>query len=396
MAGPASAEFRRYHPDPGESMFEAIAHCPVGLEPVCADEITALGLGVDEVLDAQGVVRFTASLHDLFRANLWLRCPERLSVALAAFDATRFDRFEEAAAEIPWERWMDDRRRLLLRVTSRGSRLYHEGALAERMHRTIERRLGRPVERARGDELDDPGRDVQLVIVRLERNHCLVRLDSSGTRLHRRGYREQTGGAPLRETLAASILRACGWETHQPLVDPFCGSGTFVIEAAERALGLAAGRRRGFALERWPFVDAAELAGLRREGTPATLPPAPALYGSDRAAGAVRAARGNAARAGVLDAVRLEQHPVTALHPPAAGPGWVVTNPPWGRRLGGADLRRVYASLGRVLREGFAGWDAGLLCPDPALASATGLDFEEGPWLNNGGQHAQLLYATIQ
>jgi putative N6-adenine-specific DNA methylase len=377
-------------------MFEAIAHCPVGIEPVCADEITSLGLEVRDVLPDQGVVTFTASLRDLFRANLHLRCVGRVSVALAAFPASRFDQLEDQAATIAWERWLDDRRRLLLRVTSRGSKLYHEGAIAERIHAVVERRLGHAVERARGEELDDPGRDVQLVIVRVERNQCLVRLDSSGARLHRRGYREQTAGAPLRETLAAAILRACGWLPHQPLVDPFCGSGTFLIEAAEQSLGLAAGRKRAFALERWPFVDAAEMAELRQQEARRSMPPPPVLYGSDRAAGALRAARGNADRAGVLPALRLEQHPVSRLRAPEAGPGWVVTNPPWGRRLRGGDLRRLYASFGRVLREGFEGWELGILCPDPALLERMGLDFDEGPWLNNGGQHAQLLYASIE
>lgn len=377
-------------------MFQAIAHCPLGLEPVCADEIAALDLEVDQVLANQGIVSFTASLQDLLRANLHLRCVERVSVALAEFAASRFEQLEEHTAGIVWERWLDDRRRLLLRVTSRGSKLYHERAIAERMHAVIERRLGRAVERAKGDELDDPGRDVQLVIVRLEKNRCMVRMDTSGTRLHRRGYREQTGGAPLRETLAAAILRACGWEPDQPLVDPFCGSGTFLIEAAERSLGLAAGRHRGFALERWPFVDAGDLAELRRQDTPAQRPAPPVLYGSDRAAGAIRAATGNATRAGVLEAIRFEQHPVAQLHPPAPGPGWVITNPPWGQRLAPRDLRRIYGSFGRALRDGFGGWDLGILCPDPDLLAAIGLDFEEGPWLNNGGQHAQLLYASIE
>jgi len=376
-------------------MFKVIAHCPLGLEPVCADEITSLGIEVQEILANEGVVTFEASLENLFRANLRLRCTDRLSIALAEFEVRRFEQLIELTAEIPWERWLDDRRRLLLRVTSRGSKLYHERAIAERMHTAIGQRLGRPIELAGGEELDDPGRDVQLVIVRLEKDLCAIRLDSSGARLHRRGYRQQTGGAPLRETLASGIIRACGWEPGQSFVDPFCGSGTLVIEAAERALGLAAGRHRPFAMERWPFVDAAELSEQRkREGGLAEAPRAP-LRGSDREAGAIRAAMGNAERAGVLQAIRLEQIAVSDVRRPGPDNGWVITNPPWGKRLGGGDLRKLYGAFGRVLREEFSGWDLGMLCPEPALLRPMGLDFEEGPWLNDGGQHVQLVYASI-
>ena len=376
-------------------MFQVIAHCPLGLEPVCADEIATLGVELGEVRSGEGVVEFEASLEDLFRSNLRLRCCERLSIALSEFEVRRFDQLIELTAAIPWDRWLDDRRRLLLRVTSRGSKLYHERAIAERMHGAIARRLGRPIDLAKGDELDDPTRDVQLVIVRLEQNQCQIRLDSSGARLHRRGYRQQTAGAPLRETLASAIIRACGWEPGQPFIDPFCGSGTLVIEAAERALDLAAGRHRPFAMERWPFVDAAALATIRERSAGRAAAPACVLRGSDREAGAIRAATGNAQRAGVLQAIQLEQQTVSGLRRPGPENGWVITNPPWGKRLGGDDLGRLYAAFGRVLREEFSRYDLGMLCPDPSLLRGMGLDFEEGPWLNNGGQHVQLVYARI-
>jgi putative N6-adenine-specific DNA methylase len=376
-------------------MFHAIAQCPLGLEPVCADEITSLGLEVGETLQDEGVVSFVASLDDLFRANLNLRCSERLSITVGEFEVRRFDRLEELTAAILWNRWFDDRRRLLLRVTSRGSKLYHEGAIAERMHKAIQGQLGRPIEIARGDELDDPRSDVQLVIVRLEKNQCVIRLDSSGTRLHRRGYREQTAKAPLRETLAAAIIRACGWEVSQPLVDPFCGSGTFLIEAAEQALGLAAGRRRSFAMERWPFVDTTVLAGIRAAESEREMPPPPPIYGSDRDEGAIRASTGNARRAEVLQAIRLERQPASAVRRPGAASGWVITNPPYGKFFNDTATTEIYTSFGRTLHEELSGWDLGILSPEPAWLKGMGLDFEEGPWLNNGGQHVQLLYARI-
>ena len=376
-------------------MFNVIAQCPLGLEPVCADEITSLGLEVGETLQDEGVVSFAASLDDLFRTNLRLRCSERLSITLGEFEVRRFDKLEELTSGILWNRWFDDRRRLLLRVTSRGSKLYHEGAIAERMHTAIQKQLGRPVEIARGEELDDPRSDVQLVIVRLEKNHCVIRLDSSGTRLHRRRYREQTAKAPLRETLAAAIIRACGWETSQPLVDPFCGSGTFLIEAAEQALGLAAGRRRSFAMERWPFVETAALTAIRVAESGREMPPPPPIHGSDRDDGAIRAATGNARRAEVLQAIQLERRPASAIRRPGPENGWLITNPPYGKRIGGGDLRRLYTSFGRTLHEEFSGWDLGILSPEPTWLKGMGLDFEEGPWLNNGGQHVQLLYAHI-
>ena len=148
-------------------------------------------------------------------------------------------------------------------------------------------------------------------------------------------------------------------------------------------------------MERWPFVDAAALNRLREDETNTELPTPPAIRGSDRDDGAIRATRGNARRAGVLEAIQVEQGLASAIRRPGPETGWVITNPPYGKRIASGDLRKLYTSFGRALHEEFSGWDLGILTPEPAWLKGMRLDFEEGPWLNNGGQHVQLLYAHI-
>jgi 23S rRNA G2445 N2-methylase RlmL len=210
------------------------------------------------------------------------------------------------------------------------------------------------------------------------------------------------GKAPLRESIAAAMLLASGWDRRQPLLDPFCGSGTIAIEAALLAADVAPGLGRSFALQQWPdfapgtwasVIGEAKgraAAGLDRARTEGT----PLLVATDRDAGAIEATRSNAARAGVDDLIDVRRASVSEL-PVLAGvePGWVLTNPPWGGRLdAGGDLRDLYARLGQVISSGLdAGWRAGLLCGDDRLAGHTGLSWREELRLIDGGIGVEFL-----
>jgi putative N6-adenine-specific DNA methylase len=230
------------------------------------------------------------------------------------------------------------------------------------------------------------------VLLRGSEDRFTVSVDSSGELLHRRGWRIETGRAPLRETLAAGMLLLGGYDPERPFVDPMCGSGTIVLEACALALGLAPGLARSFAFERWPAFEPSAWDRLRDEALRAIrdAPRAP-LFGFDRDEAAVELARRNAGRAGLLPHLVLEPGAFGARRPPA-GPGFVALNPPYGRRLPGAQPLR---EMGRVLRAEWPGWRVALLSPDPAAERALGVRPAATHPLRNGGLRVRLVVADL-
>jgi len=374
-----------------------------GLEAACAAELRALGIAA---APEPGGVAWEGSLADLHRANLWLRTASRVVVRAAAFRARTFIELERHARKVPWERWAAPGRAVRLRVTSKKSRLYHEGAIAQRLLGFIEERVGGlgATSSAKGpeDEGDDGG-DAQLVVVRVVRDAFTVSADSSGALLHLRGYRQAVAKAPLRETLAAAMLLGARWSGDAPVLDPMCGSGTLPIEAAliarRIAPGLAAADRapRAFAFTAWPGHDADAWSRAVDEARAAILPSSPVpVAGSDRDAGAVEAARANAERAGVGADVAFAVRPLSALEAPA-GPGLLVCNPPYGVRVGESDaLRNLYATLGRVARARCPGWTLALLGADRKLEGQVGIGFDEAFRTSNGGIPVRLLVGRVE
>ncbi|MCX6064133.1 MAG: hypothetical protein NT121_00005 [Chloroflexi bacterium] len=229
----------------------------------------------------------------------------------------------------------------------------------------------------------------QLIVVRVVSDQVLVSMDSSGELLYKRGYRQAIAKAPLRETLAAAMLLASGWDGSSPLLDPFCGSGTIPIEAAMITLGIPPGINRKFAFMNWPGY-----AADRFQAVLADIAPQPArelpIFGSDRDAGAIKMAGENAARAGVEEAIHFDCQAVSAVTPPS-GQGWVVTNPPYGLRISeGKDLRNLYAQIGNVLRTHCRGWNVAILASDIVLLGHTGLRLDTTFSMINGGVNVHL------
>lgn len=380
----------------------AFAVAAPGLAPLVAAELRALGVRPGAVEDAG--VAFDATDVQLWAANLWLRTASRVLVRVAAFEATAFHELERLARQVPWERMLDHAQEPRLRVTCRKSRLYHSDAVAERVAGAIGHRVGgtrgwvRDAEDEQEGDAADAGDQAPLVVVRFVHDRCTLSIDSSGALLHRRGYRQAVGKAPLRETLAAALLLAAGYDGSAPLVDPLCGSGTLPIEAALIARRLPPGRRRRFAFERWPGFDAARWARVLAEADERSLDRAPAaIAGSDRDAGAVRAAGENAARAGVADDVAFEQRAISAFAPPAGGPGWVVANPPYGKRVGEAGpLRDLWARLGDALRLRAPGWRVALLGPDPRLEQQLRIPLAPALRTTNGGLPVRVLAGVVR
>jgi putative N6-adenine-specific DNA methylase len=374
-----------------------------GLESFTQDELAGLGITAHPAQPAQvepgdgreesGGVAFDGGLDDLYRANLHLRTASRILARLGDFDAAVFSELRKKASRLNWEEFLNPGQPAALRVTCHKSKLYHSGAVAERVAGAIADRLGKPPELVKFDEAAAPL--PQLVIVRLVRDHCTISIDTSGSLLHRRGYRLETAKAPLRETLAAGLLLASGWDPACPLLDPFCGSGTIPIEAALLARRIAPGKTRRFAFMEWPNYDSSRWQDQLARGSELELPGSGLIQASDRDAGAVRIAQANAERAGVSGDIQFDCRAVSAVQPPA-GQGWVVTNPPYGLRVkGGRDLRDLYAQFGNVLRVHCPGWTVGMLCSTDYLAGHARIRFERSLSLLNGGVPVKFFVGKV-
>lgn len=374
-------------------MYRLFAVTAPGLEPFTRLELSALGLkplsspvGIlpGEPQDEAGGVEFETNLGGLYRANLHLRTANRILARMGEFYAAAFSELRKKASRLPWETALRPGQPVAVRATCRKSRLYHSDAVAERIAGAIGDRLGVETPLVKRDD-DAPGA-TQLVVARIVNDQVTLSLDTSGALLHRRGYRLETAKAPLRETLAAGLLLAAGWEATIPLIDPFCGSGTIAIEAALLARHIAPGKGRRFAFMEWRNFDSGEWRKALAEAVAQELPAVPApILAADRDAGAIAMAQANATRAGVLDDLSFACQAVSNLNPPPT-PGWVVTNPPYGVRVSPShDLRNLYDRFGDVLRGVCPGWQVGILCSDPILAGHTRLPFEREIRLVNGG-----------
>ena len=363
-----------------------------GLEGILKQELR--GLGIVGTTQIAGGVEFSGAIEHVQRINLWSRVASRVLVRIDEFHASSFHELERRAKKVDWARFVSPGQPARFRVTCRKSRLYHSDAVAERLGVALQRVA--PGTLLTGtvsvDEEESEMAGSQLFLARIADDICTISADSSGELLHRRGYRKAVAKAPLRETLAAAMLMGCEWDPAAPLVDPMCGSGTIAIEAAMMARKSAPGLERSFRFEKWPDHDAnlwrSTIDRAREQILPDTKA---AIVASDRDAGAVKAAIENAARAGVAADIDISEHAVSdADYPPAEG--WIVTNPPYGMRVGeSAPLRNLYAQLGHVVRERVRGYRVALLSADKSLESQLRLDLREIFRTTNGGIPVRLV-----
>jgi len=375
------------HITAAESELACFAVVAPGVEPLVTDELRALAavqpLRVEN--SEPGGVAFRTDRAGLYAANLHLRVASRVLVRVGSFHAASFSELERRARRLSWGRFAREGQAVTFRVTSRKSRLYHQEAVAQRLLDAA--RGGAPVG-------SDAGA-AQEFVVRLYRDECTVSADASGELLHRRGYRLDSAKAPLRETLAAAMLAAAGWSGQASLLDPMCGSGTIPIEAALLARRMAPGLRRSFAFERWPEFAPDIWDTVRERARELVRPAGQALIqGSDRDPGAVRAAALNAERAGVAADIEWRRATISAIEPPPSG--WLVTNPPYGVRVGERKrLRDLYAQFGNVLRAKCRGWEVAMLTTHPELEHQTGLALEPSFETTNGGIRVRLMRARV-
>ena len=361
--------------------FEIFLVAAPGLEAVLYAEVKALRFKATKLVP--GGVTVHGGWREVWRANLECRGATRVLARIGEFRALHLAQLDKRARKFPWSDVLRRDIPVRVEVTCNGSRIYHSDAAAQRIETAIRAELGAPVTA-----------DAKLCIkARIEDDLCTISVDTSGESLHKRGHKQAIGKAPLRETLASMFLRQCGFDGSEPLVDPMCGSGTFVIEAAEIAAGLKPGRSRQFAFELLAGFDQAAWHSMRDAGHGIT--PTAHFSGNDRDAGAIRMSRANAQRAGVAAFTTFEQRAISDIAPPAGPAGLVMVNPPYGSRIGDKKLLYgLYGALGQTLLQRFPGWRVGLVTAERSLAMATGLPFASpGPPVSHGGLGV-YLYQT--
>lgn len=345
-------------------------------------------LAVAEPAPEPGGVACSGDLATLVAINLRSGLANHVLLRMGSFTARRFDVFVRKAKRLKWAEVLRTDVPITVKATCRRSKLYHSGA--------VEQRVATAVAEALGVEPAGEGEPIQL-LARVVDDECTLSVDTSGAALHRRGWRQQTGKAPLREDLARALLVRAGWTPEAALVDPMMGSGTILIEAATMAMQIAPGLRRSFALERLALGAAATMESARASAREQVRErPLAALLGRDRTAGAVRAATGNAERAGVLEHLTLEQADVREPWT-IDGPVVVCTNPPYGRRVdSGREITPTYRALGEAIRTHGPRAKVGIVMADRPLTRALGLSLRPGLTTDHGGIKVDFMVGSVK
>ncbi len=406
-AGPMSSH------DPN-TRYAAFAPCPPGLEAVLTAELRELGM--DDVKATRAGCHFRTTWPGMMRANLYSRIATRILLRVAHGPVSTEDDLLALARQTPWERWFGPEQRLRVDTSAVRSPFTSLQYCTLRTKDGICDRL-REREGARPDI--DTVRPDARVHVFLDARNATLYLDTSGESLFKRGWRFDKGAAPLRENLAAGLLALAGWDGTMPLLDPFCGSGTILIEAAHQALRIAPGGRRPFSFERLRGHDAVLWHELKDEARAAErdslgVP----LIGSDIDPDAIRSAQANLARAGLpADLITWEVRDARELRPTPGAPGWILTNPPYGDRLSlteavepqddapdrpdsgdqrtTGDAAGMWSEFAQTLKAHFDGWRAGIITTDRELPRHMRLTPRQRIPLYNGALDCRLFLFDV-
>jgi putative N6-adenine-specific DNA methylase len=379
----------------------AIALCAVGAEKVVSRELRKLDLAVED--SEFGRVRFRADLAGLYRALMALRAADRVLLETTFFPAGDFDALFEGVRAVPWEEYIPpDRGLIVAKVRSNRSRLRAETSIQAVAHKAAAERLCKARHITR---LPEGGAEVRVYV---EKDRVSLLLDLSGEPLFKRGYRSEGGAAPLRETTAAAMIFLANWKRKFPLYDPFCGSGTILIEAAMYAWDMAPGLGRSFALEKLLIADGNIQKTVREELlAKVNFDRTIRIAGSDEDGRAVSITRSNAERAwelargetpvrGIRQSLRQPDDPARRSLPdvrtlrmkdvraPWEEPGFIITNPPYGKRLGDPVLaERTYGEMAGLCRH-FPGWKLALITDHPGFESFFGRKADSCREITNG------------
>jgi putative N6-adenine-specific DNA methylase len=384
---PAREDAQRTKPRDGERFF---ATGPRGLEQALADELAALDARNARVAD--GGVAFEGPQSLAYSTNLWSRLASRILWQVGSCRYRDQQDIFDAALKLPWQRWFAVGDTIRVNVTAIRSPLASIDFITLKIKDAVCDRFRLETGARPSVDTAHPGVRIHAF---LTADTCTFYLDTSGEAQFKRGYRRDALAAPLRENLAAGLLALSGWQPGTPLCDPFCGSGTILIEAAMIACDIAPGHARAFGFERLSWFDAKAwserraTANAREEAGRARA--AAVFHGSDIDAAAIEAATSNVAGLGLERLINLSRGDARTIAAPAPA-GVVVTNPPYGVRLGADDdLRALYADFANNLKRQFAGWNAWLLCGELSLVKAIRLAPSRKIPLYNGALECRLV-----
>ena len=372
-------------------MPDFFAPCPRGLETVLRNDLEKQG--ANNVRGTEGGVHFTGDWALCYRANLENRIASRILWRVKETQYRTEQDIYQAAFQLQWQRWFDVSHTIRVNTTAircplkslEFITLLVKDAVCDRFRAHCNER----------PSVDTVEPDVRIHVF-IEDDKLMLYLDTSGDALFKRGVRSHTNIAPLRENLAAGILRLMNWQPGTPLLDPMCGSGTFLIEAAQMSLNIQPGIARGFAFEKLKNFDATAWNTMREKAIAAQLPARPLeLYGSDLYGDALKTAWRNLDEAGLSECVELKQANVLEISAPAEH-GMLVANLPYGERMGELDeLAELYPKLGDALKKKFGGWTAYLFTADKAILKLMRLSPSKRTPLFNGAIECRLLEYKI-
>jgi putative N6-adenine-specific DNA methylase len=365
--------------------------CPRGLEPMLAEELATLGATAIE--PTHGGVGFFGDWRVCYRANLESRLATRVLWRLAHGRYQAEVDLYRLAYGVTWAKWFTPDDTIRIYVTAKQSPLRSLEFVTLRIKDAVCDHFRTVTGKRPSVDTANPAVRIHAF---LTRDRVTLYLDTSGEPLYKRGFKPAAVEAPLKENLAAGILRLTGWQPHEPLIDPMCGSGTFLIEAAQIALDIAPGLGRAFAFERFRHLDRTAWASVRNAAESRRQPPRRLrVYGSDVVGEQLRRTRVNLDAAGLGECVSLDRADFLKRDPPAAE-GVLVTNPPYGVRVGEAEeLAALYPQLGDVLKQRWSGWRCYLLSGDPALPKLIGLKASKRTPLFNGALECRLFEYRI-
>lgn len=368
-------------------MEKFFAPCPRGLEKVLCEELTEIG--ASSVTAFEGGAGFSGTWETAYGANLESRIASRILWKVLETEYRSETDIYEKTFSLPWEKWFSPDLTIKVNLTATKSPLKSLDFATLRIKDGICDRFRKT--QGRRPSVDTANPDIRIH-AHLDRNGFSLYIDTSGEALFKRGLRHHSVEAPLRENLAAGILRLSGWKPGIPLLDPMCGSGTFLLEAAQIALGIAPGSNRHFAFEKLEGFDEKKWAEIRNASLENRKPvEALRIYGSDISGNAVETARKNLLEAGMEQAVQLKQANFLELPPPAEC-GIIVTNPPYGVRIGEESaLSALYPLIGDVLKRKYAGWNAYFFTSDMTLAKLIRLAASKRTPLYNGALECRLF-----
>ena len=374
--------------------------CPRGMEAALAEELGEIAQQSTTMRvhnQVPGGVHCSGSLVDAYRINLHSRIASRVLMRMGQRSYNNENDIYDLVLEQPWEDWFGVNHTIRVDVTAVKSPLKSLEFTTLKIKDAVCDRFRDQFNKRPSVNTREP--DMRIVGF-LDQRNFIIYLDTSGEALFKRGWREETGDAPLRENLAAGLLRVSGWKPGVPLFDPMCGSGTILVEAAQMLQGIPSGARRSFAFEKFADHDRQAWAAMKAAVKPNVLPQEPTIFGSDISGDMVEMTRHNLKIAGILFDVPLKQIEAQHVAPPTTTPGILLTNPPYGERIGVRGDSTVpqdemavsfYSALGTTLKQRFAGWTAFLFTADLGLPKLLRLKESRKTPFFNGALECRLF-----